>query len=107
MRSVPERNWKLFRRLQAELLATASDLVFKKVERLSQDRAGKEHQSYLDLYCLIKEEDEKIAQMFNNPTRNNVLFKIGFLKQYGILSDEQFQLFSEETQKRVTPYATE
>ncbi len=61
-------------------------------------KAGKEHQSYLDLYHLIEAEDAKIAEMFNNPTRNNVLLKIIALKKFGVLSAEQFQLFSEETQ---------
>lgn len=101
MSSVPEKDWKLFRDLQPELTAKACDLVFKKVESISNNRVGKEHQSYLDLYRLIEDEDVKIAEMFNNPTRNNVLFKIGFLKRNGVLSDEQLQLFSEKTQEFV------
>ncbi|GGP61931.1 hypothetical protein [Shewanella saliphila] len=98
MSSVPEKDWKLFRKLQVELTAKACDLVFKKVENITNDRVGKEHQSYLDLYRLIEAEDAKIAEMFNNPTRNNVLLKIVSLKKYGVLSDEKLQLFSEETQ---------
>jgi hypothetical protein len=98
MSSIPEKDWKLFRKLQVELTAQACGLVFKKVQNITNDRVGKEHQSYLDLYRLIKEEDAKIAEMFNNPTRNNVLLKIASLKKHGVLSDEQLQLFSEETQ---------
>lgn len=102
MSSVPEKDWKLFRKLQVELTATACDLIFKKVENITNDRAGKEHQSYLDLYRLIEKEDAKIAEMFNNPTRNNILLKIVALKKHGVLSDEQLQLFSEETQDFVS-----
>ncbi len=102
MSSVPEKDWKLFRKLQVELTAKACDLVFKKVENITNDRIGKEHQSYLDLYRLIEVEDNKIAEMFNNPTRNNVLLKIVSLKKHGILSNEQLQLFSEETQEFVS-----
>ena len=104
MSSVPEKDWKLFRKLQVELTAKSCDLVFKKVENITNDRVGKEHQSYLDLYRLIKEEDTKIAEMFNNPTRNNILLKIVSLKKYGVLSDEQLQLFSEETQEFVSRF---
>ena len=71
MSSVPEKDWKLFRKLQVELTAKACELVFKNVENIANDRVGKEHQSYLDLYSLIEDEDAKIAEMFNNPTRNN------------------------------------
>lgn len=102
MSSVPEKDWKLFRKLQVELTAKACELVFKKVENITNDRVGKEHQSYLDLYSLIEGEDAKIAEMFNNPTRNNVFLKIVSLKKHGVLSDEQLELFSEETQEFVS-----
>ena len=101
MSSVPEKDWKLFRKLQIELTAKACEMVFKKIENIASDRFGKEHQSYLDLYRLIEIEDAKIAEMFNNPTRNNVLLKIVALKKLGVLSREQFALFSEETQNIV------
>lgn len=102
MSSVSEKDWKLFRKLQVELTSKACDLVFKKVENITNNRVGKEHQSYLDLYRLIGEEDAKIAEMLNNPTRNNVLMKIVFLKKYGVLSDDQLHFFSEETQEFVS-----
>lgn len=106
MSSVPERDWKLFRKLQAELTARACEFVFRQVENITNGRVGKEHQSYLDLYRLIEAEDRKIAEMFNNPTRNNVLFKIVALKKHGVLSVEQLQMFSEETQNVVSSMLT-
>ena len=102
MSSVPEKDWKLFRKLQAELTASACEMVFKQVENIANERNGKEHQSYLDLYHLIEAEDSKIAEMFNNPTRNNVSLKIVALKNHGVLSDAQLALFSEETQEFVS-----
>ncbi|MCP4325268.1 MAG: hypothetical protein GY787_26175 [Alteromonadales bacterium] len=101
MSSVPEKDWKLFRKLQAELTATACEMVFRQVEEIASNRNGKEHQSYLDLYSLIEVEDTKIAEMFNNPTRNNVSLKIVTLKKYGVLTDSQLELFTEETQEFV------
>jgi len=101
MSSVPEKDWKLFRKLQVELTAKACEMVFAQVDNLAKNRVGKEHQSYLDLYHLIQAEDAKIAEMFNNPTRNNVLLKIVTLKKFGELTAEQLQMFSHETQYRV------
>ena len=102
MSSVPEKDWKLFRKLQAELTAKACELVFRQVDNIANVRVGKEHQSYLDLYRLIEAEDAKIAEMFNNPTRSNVLLKIVALKSHGVLSVEQLQMFSEGTQEFVS-----
>lgn len=101
MSSVPEKDWKLFRKLQNDLTAKTCELIFVKVEALAKNREGIEHKSYLDLYGLIQAEDAKIAEMFNNPTRNNILLKIVSLKGYGIFTEEQFQMFSQETRDRV------
>ena len=101
MSSIPEKDWKLFRKLQSELTAKACELVFRQVNNISNVRSGKEHESYLDLYRLIETEDAKIAEMFNNPTRNNVILKIVTLKKYDVLSVEQLEMFSEETQEFV------
>jgi len=101
MSSVPEADWKLFRKFQNDLTAKACELIFLKVEELAEMRKGIEHKSYLDLYDLIQAEDAKIAEMFNNPTRNNILLKLVSLKNYGVFTEEQFQMFSQETQDRV------
>jgi hypothetical protein len=102
MSSISEKDWKLFRKLQVELTAKACELVFREVDNIANVRVGKEHQSYLDLYRLIETEDAKIAEMFDNPTRNNVLLKITALNNYGVLSAEQLQMFSEGTQEFVS-----
>ncbi|TYK64139.1 hypothetical protein [Colwellia echini] len=101
MSSVPEKDWKLFRKLQNDLTAKACELIFVKVEELAKKREGIEHQSYLDLYDLIQTEDAKITEMFNNPTRNNVLLKLVSLKSYGVFTEDEFKMFSQETQDSV------
>ena len=101
MSSVPEKDWKLFRKLQNDLTAKTCELIFVKVEELAKKREGIEHKSYLDLFDLIQAEDAKIAEMFNNPTRNNILLKLVSLKNYDILTEEQFQMFSQQTQDRI------
>jgi len=101
MSSVPENDWKLFRKLQNDLTAKTCELIFTKVEELTKKRKCIEHKSYLDLYALIQMEDAKIAEMFNNPTRNNVLLKLVSLKNHGVFTEEQFKMFSQETQDRV------
>ncbi|PAJ72705.1 hypothetical protein CJF42_19850 [Pseudoalteromonas sp. NBT06-2] len=101
MSSVPEKDWKIFRKLQNDLTAKACELIFVKIEEIAKNREGTEHKSYLHLYNLIQAEDAKIAEMFNNPTRNNILLKLVSLKNYGVFSEDQFQMFSQETQDRI------
>lgn len=101
MSSVTEKDWKLFRKLQAQLTAKACELIFIKAQTIANNRAGKEHASYLELYDLIQNEDHKIGEMFNNPTRNNLLLKLVSLTAYGVLTAEQLAMFSQETQERI------
>lgn len=101
MSSVPEKDWKLFCTLQAELTAKACENMFTQVEEIAKQRLGKEHQSYIDLYQLIKTVDIKITEMFNNPTQHNVFFKLVALKKFGVLSDQHWNMFSSETRERI------
>lgn len=101
MASVPESDWKLFRKLQAGLVNAACEAVFVKVEALSKSRADCQHQAFLKLFKLVQDEDLMIAEMFNNPGRSNAILRIMALRRNGILNDEQFSQFSEETQKRI------
>lgn len=101
MKSIPERDWKRIRDLKDELLNVACEQIFQRVEKLSADRAGQQHKSYLELYNLIKKEDKAIADMFDGLSRNSAFFKIAALKHNGVLSDAQMELFTEETQSVV------
>lgn len=101
MKYMPERDWKRIRDLKDELLNVACEQIFQSIEKLSADRAGQQHKSYLELYNLIKKEDKAIADMFDGLSRNNAFFKIAAIKHNGVLTEEQMELFSEETRSIV------
>ncbi|WP_394131981.1 hypothetical protein [Shewanella maritima] len=102
MSSVPESDWKLFRKIQPALLSKACNDIFEKVDVLSKSRASSEHEAYLKLYDLVQSGNDSIAEMFDNPTRNNLFFKIVALRKNQVFTDEQFAQFTEETTSRVT-----
>ena len=62
MITIPERDWKIIRDLKQELLNVACEQIFQHIEKLSADRSGLQHKTYLELYKLIQKEDDKIAQ---------------------------------------------
>lgn len=101
MRSIPERDWKTFRSLKDELLSEACERILQKVDALLVDRKGHEHERYLALWDLLKEEDDDIALMFDDPRRSNVSTKLRALRTRGLLTDDLLSRFSEETRKRI------
>ena len=97
----PERDWKLLRRIQGKALTEACKQVFLEVEKISEDRTGREHEAYLEMRDLIKEKDREIANTFNNVRRSNAIYGLINMVAYGYLSEEQLAGFTEETQEKV------
>ncbi|KYZ86651.1 hypothetical protein A3Q32_15235 [Alcanivorax sp. KX64203] len=101
MASIPERDWKALRSLKGEMLNEACERILRQVESMLVDREGREHERYLELWKLLREEDEDIALMFDNLTRNHAYLKLLAMRSRGVLSDERLSRFSEETRKRL------
>ncbi len=101
MTSIPEKDWKMLSALKENLLNSACETIFQRIEQLSSTRKGREHATYLELWKLMNQEDKVIAEMFDDLKRSNAVFKIAALKHHGVLTDEQLALFSQEIQDKV------
>ncbi len=49
----------------------------------------------------MREEDKEISLMFDDLKRSTAIFKLAMWKRNRILSDEDFEEFTEETQERI------
>ena len=100
-RDIPERDWKKLRTLKEPALNIACERIFHKIERLVDSRGAESHKYYLKLWKVMEEEDKEISLMFNELKRSTAIFKLSVWKRNGLLSDENFEEFSEETQRRI------
>lgn len=98
---IPEKDWKKLRSLKDATLNLACERIFLKVNELSKERGATSHKYYLKLWKLIHSEDEKIALMFNDLKRSTAIFKLAAWKINGLLSIDDFNEFSNETQDRI------
>lgn len=101
MTSIPEKDWKMLSVLKENLLNSACETIFQRIEQLSSTRKGREHATYLELWKLMNQEDKVIAEMFDDLKRSNAVFKIAALKHHGVLTDDQLALFSQAIQDKV------
>lgn len=101
MKSIPEKDWKVLRSLKDEKLAKFCDAVFEKVGTIIANKGTESHKAYLELWSLIRDEDEKLGAMFDELKRSNALRKLGVWRHYGVLSDEDLALFTDETRDSV------
>ena len=98
---IPEKDWKKLRALKETALNIACERIFNKVNALIESRGSQSHKYYLKLWKVMKEEDEEISLMFDDLRRSNAIIKLARWKRNGILSDEDFEALTEETQKRI------
>ena len=101
MRQIPEKDWKKLRQLKDPLLQSFCDSVLNNLKSIIENRSQDSHKAYLDLYKSIHEEDDILGSLFNDLKRSNAFFKLATWKKHGILSDDDFSKFSEETQNVV------
>ena len=98
MREIPETDWKKLRSLKARALNEACSRILDAVPQILQNRDGREHEAYLELWKLLQEKDDLIASMFNDFKRSTAFYKLAAWQQHGLVSEGELALFTEETQ---------
>ena len=100
-RSFPERDWKKLRAMKDKLLETACDRIMNKMKVLIENRNGENHKTYLKLWKMIRQEDKKISEMFDDLKRSNAFYKIAALVRYKLIDEATLKEFSKETQESI------
>jgi len=98
---IPEKDWKKLRSLKDTALNIACERIFYKINSVIASRGAESHKYYLKLWKLMRAEDKEIGLMFDDLKRSTAIFKLAMWKKNGILSDEDFEALTEETQKRI------
>ncbi len=101
MREIKESDWKVFRKLHPVAVERYCERVLAESELLHRDPTRSAHERYLALYQLFREHDKELARLFDDFRRSTSLFQIAAIKGRGLLTDEEFAQFSEETRNVV------
>lgn len=59
------------------------------------------HDRYLKLYDLVKQEDRALALAFDDHRRSTAFMKILQIRKLGLFTPDEFARFSEETRKSI------
>ncbi len=98
---IPERDWKKLRAKKDTALNIVCERIFLKITKIIESRGSESHKYYQKLWKVMKEEDKEISLMFDDLKRSTAIFKLAMWKKNGILSGEDFEELTEETQKRI------
>ena len=97
MREIQEPDWKVLRRVHPLALERFCEHALAEIDRVSRDDAKSHHARYLEIFRIIKESDQEIARLFDNPRRSHALTMLAQIRAQGLLTDDEFSSLSPET----------
>jgi hypothetical protein len=106
-RSIPEKDWKYLRSIEAELLSDLCRKINERAAEILRSESGSEHEKYLKLYKHIEASDVVIADCFNDWRRSNLWFKLPLLRRHSLLTDEHISRLSDESRELLDRFATQ
>ena len=98
---ISESDWKLLRRLVPIALDRFCQAVLSEVALLASGSAQDSHAKYLKLFKLIEARDEELGEAFNDMKRSMGYVKLAHLRSCGLITDQEFADFSEQTRGAV------
>jgi hypothetical protein len=94
---IAERDWKILRELHPVALNRFCTRILEEIENVAADASRSPHQRYRAIYELIDRRDDDIADAFDDMRRSMAIMRIAYMRRLGVLTDEEFARFSEET----------
>jgi hypothetical protein len=105
--SFPESDWKNLREIRERALSRfctrALDGVRTKIQR--SDLQNDAHNSFLAVYRYIDSRDKELGRLFNDWRRSTALRTLMGWVQSGIVTEKEFESFSESTKRLVRELA--
>jgi hypothetical protein len=98
---IPEADWKVFRELRVIALQRWCERVLGEVAGITGDGEKSWHERYLSVYRLIRDRDEALAAMFNNPRRSCANRQLISIQFHDLLTETEMTRFSDATRLRV------
>ncbi|MFN7931620.1 MAG: peptide ABC transporter substrate-binding protein, partial [Blastocatellia bacterium] len=90
-------DWKVMRQLQEVALDRYCQKILSEIHDTIGDTATGSHQKYLAILRLLHQRDKEMAEVFDNPRRSTAYYQLAFMKKLGMLTDSEWEKFSQET----------
>jgi len=71
--------------------------ILQKVSQEMEFEENEEYKAYLKLWKVLNREDKKVSDLFDDLKRSNAIFKLLSWRQNGLITEQEFNRFSEET----------
>jgi hypothetical protein len=93
---IRESDWKHLRQLKPVALDRFCSRTLSEVETALADSEKAAHERYLKVYELIQNRDKELGRMFDDLKRSNAVGKLFSMRRTGLVTDAEWNGFSEE-----------
>jgi hypothetical protein len=100
-RQIKEADWKIYRNVHADALERFSEQILLELKHINSDRAKGFHQRYLEIWGVLRKRDKEMALVFDFLRRSTALEQLAAMKRRGLVTEDEFLSFSQETQEFV------
>jgi hypothetical protein len=101
MSDISESEWKLLRQLHSVALDRFCQRVLSEIAELSSSAEVNSHERYLAVYDLINRRNHEMADAFDDLRRSTSILRLACIQSHGLLTDDEFDRFSEATRHAV------
>jgi hypothetical protein len=99
MRQIKESDWRILRQLKSQALELLCKEILLEIEQINADTSRTFHERYLSIYKILRQRDKEIADIFDGFSRSTALIRLAAMKRRGLLTDDEFSRFSQETKE--------
>jgi hypothetical protein len=96
-RQIKESDWTLFRQLHQVALERFCQRVIREINEVTSNCSADYHRRYLEVFTLIMDRNEQMARAFEDMRRSTAIVLLTNIREAGLLTDEEFSEFSNET----------
>jgi len=104
MKDLPEKDWKRLIKLKDSLIQRFCDEVLMKVKPITENNGNDSYKAYQDLWEVLEKTEDELSLMFDDVVRNNALYKVTIWRKRGLLLDEEFDKFTQETRDLIISF---
>ena len=102
MRDIAEKDWKHFRKIHNLAVNRFSKETLSNINKIiASKEIESKHEKYLQIYQYIRERDKMLGDYFNGARRSTAKIMILGLRRLGLISNEEFNQFSDDVKKFV------
>lgn len=104
-KEIPEADWKALNGIRANILNNACLRALHKIDRIIKGNNEQPHQSFLQIWDVIHDQNEIIGRCFDDLRRSNATLKMAEMLRSRLMTSADLEVFTPKTKEHILAIA--